>query len=333
VSTTYEARPATLSQLVSAKFVAGLNRARSLFSRVYLKFKNNPTAGSFLRRAGLFAVFFYLMYQLSLIGWSEIFSALPTSPLFYLLSLAFVLTPVIAELVSFQKLSGLKVVKQGKLFVRKHVINEAIMSYAGEAYLVQRLAKLGVLEFKQAAIIIKDMALIRTFVANFWLLIIVLATIFMGNSSVLKTLATASSALVITVGTLSISACLGVVLLFSKLTRLDFSETSKIAAIYLSRSIVVAVILITQWSIAIPGKAFTEWFVFLVVLSISKKSPIGGDLLFASVVITLPSLGGNSPEIAAMLIAIAAVTQLIYFLSFVLTSDFNFFNRQKQITA
>jgi len=342
MSTIYEAAPVSLSipkirdmtlgSLVSAKLTTGLNRAQSWFSKASKTFKNNRAASSFIRLIGFLAVFFYLTYQLSHIGWAEIYTALPTSPLFYVLSLAMVTVPIMAEVINFQKLSGLKAVKHTKLFARKYVINEAVMSYAGEAYLVQRLAHLGLLELRRAGIIIKDLALVRTFSANFWLVLIVLATIFMGNSNVLKTIAATSSALAITVSLLSVSVCLGAILLFRKLTRLKFSVAAEIASIYLIRSFLVASILMTQWSIAIPGKAFSEWFVFLLVFSISKKSPIGGDLVFASVVVTLPSLGGNTPEIAAMLISIAAVTQVIYFLGFLLTSDFSF-NRQKFVTT
>ena len=80
-------------------------------------------------------------------------------------------------------------------------------------------------------------------------------------------------------------------------------------------------ILVTQWSFAIPGNEIATWFIFLIVFMLSKKSPVGGELLFASIIVSLPSLSGDSAAIAAMLIAIAAVTQIIYFLGFLLTME------------
>lgn len=291
------------------------------------KLKDQKFAGSFIRTAVFLMVLLYLAYQLSIIGWPEIFAALPTSPWFYLLSMAFVATPIIAEMINFQRVSGLNVSKHWKLFARKQVINEGVMSYAGEAYLAHRLTHLGLFDLRRVAVMLKDLALVRTFTANFWLIFIVLVVIFMGNSNVIQTIAKTSPSLVISVSALSLSVCIGALVLFRKLTRLKFSLAAKVGLVYLLRSSLVASILMTQWSIAIPGKALSEWFVFLMIFSISKKSPVGGDLVFASVIVTLPSLGGNTPEIAAMMISIAAVTQFIYFLGFLFTSDFRFLKR------
>lgn len=278
-----------------------------------------------LFRWGVFAaICTFLLYQLSRIGWAEILAALPTSPVFYALPIGFVLAPVCAEIFSFQTISGQKAWRHRKLFLRKHVLNKAVVNYSGDAFFVQRVAKMKdvvstPLGLRRAAIIMKDMTLLRAFVANGWILILAIVAIVFGDYSVLQKIASVSPVVGWAVGALTLGVCFGGVLLFPRLTRLSFGTAGKVASIYLLRSVIVAGILIAQWSLAVPGHMFTDWFIFLILFSITKKSPVGGELVFASVVVTLPGLTHDAAAVAAMLIALAAVAQVLYFIGFVIT--------------
>ena len=106
--------------------------------------------------------------------------------------------------------------------------------------------------------------------------------------SVLQNIAAVSPALVLAVSVFSLTVVGGAVILFRKLTQLKLSVATKVASIYLMRSFVVGGILISQWSLAIPGTDLANWFIFLLVFSLTKKSPIGGELVFASVIVTCP---------------------------------------------
>ena len=167
----------------------------------------------------------------------------------------------------------------------------------------------------------RDMTLLRAFSANFWIVLLGISAVIFGNWDVLRNIATTSPGIVIAVTAFCVTFCGGAVLLFRKLTRLDSTTALKVVGIYLFRALVVAMILVTQWSFAIPGNEIATWFIFLIVFMLSKKSPVGGELLFASIIVSLPSLSGDSAAIAAMLIAIAAVTQVIYLLGFLMTIE------------
>jgi len=90
---------------------------------------------------------------------------------------------------------------------------------------------------------------------------------------------------------------------------------------YLIRSFLAACILIAQWSIVLPEVSLAVWSLFLVVFFIARKSPVGGDLVFVSVALTLPGLTDESAAVAAMLLMNAAVLQIIYSLGFIFTSE------------
>ena len=279
------------------------------------------------------AIVSYLTYQLSKIGWADIFHALPTSPLFYALSIGFVLVPVLAEILSFQTITGKKTSKLGKVFLRKHIFNKAVMNFSGDAFLVQRLSKYQDLNLRRAAIILKDMTLIRAFSANLWIISLVVAAILSGNSSLLERFTAISPGFVTLTALLCMSFCAGAVLLFRKLTRLSSTTALKVSAIYLTRAAIVSGILMAQWSLASPGTSMGAWFIFLIVFSLTKKSPVGGELLFASIVVSLPGLGADNAAIAAMLIAIAGVTQFIYVAGYLLSYEGILSSRAKRSPA
>jgi hypothetical protein len=282
--------------------------------------KARPFARVF--RLGLFAtILTYLLFQLSRIGWSEIAGELPTSPLFYALSLGFVAAPVLAEIFAFQTITGRKAFGQYKIFLRKQVLNKAVMNFSGDAFLIHKLSQDSGMSLKRAAIILKDMTLIRAFSANLWIVILVIAAAISGNFDVLKNVATTSPVLAVLISLFCLGICGGAILLFRKLTRLSSTTALKVAAIYLARSAVIGAVLMAQWSLASAGTALATWFVFLIVFSLAKKSPVGGELLFATVIVSLPGLAAGSATIAAMLIAIAAVTQVIYMFGFLISVE------------
>ena len=267
------------------------------------------------------AVLAFLLFQLTKIGWGEIFSSLPQSPVFYLLTIGFVIAPVLAEIFAFQAIAGKKALHLSKLFMRKHVLNKAIMNFSGDAYLIHKLSKFDNMGLKKAAIILKDMTLIRAFIANAWIVGLVIVAICLSDTELLVSLASASPLLTLAICMFSATVVIAALFLFRKLTKLKYSTAMKVAGIYLVRSVVIGTILISQWRLAIPGTELSTWFLFLLVYYFTKKSPVGGELVFASIIISLPGLGAGSAEIAAMLISIAAVTQFLYFIGFILTLE------------
>lgn len=269
----------------------------------------------------LSCMFIYLAYKLSTIGWANIIHALPSSPVFYMLALLFVFLPIITERFVFNIATNARFSLPFKTFVRKHVFNKAIMNYAGEGYFVKRLSNLKGLDLRSAAIIVKNLALARTFAANFWIVLLVIGALIFGNIGIFYEMVRVSPILVTAVGLMSVGVCIGAIVLFPKLTRLKFCQIKKMATFYLIRSFLAACILIAQWSIVLPEVSLAVWSLFLVVFFIARKSPVGGDLVFVSVALTLPGLTDESAAVAAMLLMNAAVLQIIYSLGFIFTSE------------
>lgn len=284
---------------------------------------NKISAKGLLHWVVLIAITLYLIHKLSLIGWADIWQSRPTSPLFYILSLAIMFLPIIADKITFDILTARRMILPLKIFIRKLALNKAVLTYSGEAYMAQQLSQIHKVKLKKAAIVIKDQTLVRTFVANLWVIILVLAALVFGNAGILQKIALISPALLISVNLICILVCAGALFFYHKLTTITFTLAAKIASVFLLRSFLVSVTLMAQWSLAMPVTALSVWFIFLVVFSLTRKSPVGGELVFVSVALTLPGLEQNSAQVAAMLVTLLALNQTNYFIAFLLTSDFN----------
>jgi len=291
-------------------------------SRTLKSFTSKRSIKSIIRWLTVFGVLIYLSIKLSTIGWTSIWGSLPTSPTFYLLAVVFVILPVISERVAFSVVTESKPLPPFRVFLRKHVINKAVMNYAGEGYFVERLSKLDNLDLKSSAIIVKNLNLFRMFAANLWIILLVLGAAVMGNFELINKMAQVSPILVIALSSLCIGVCLGGVFFFRKLTSLQVGQSMKVVSIYVLRSVLAAGILIAQWNLILPGTTIAIWFLFLIVFFLAKKSPSGGDLVFVSIALTLPGLSGNSAEVAAMLLTSAAMLQITYLIGYVITTDY-----------
>ena len=76
----------------------------------------------------------FLVYQVGEIGWDKVWAVLPAAPWFYILFALSYLSLPVADLVIFHRLWALPY-RQFRLFLRKRVLNEALLGYSGEAYL------------------------------------------------------------------------------------------------------------------------------------------------------------------------------------------------------
>lgn len=130
----------------------------------------NPKIKKAVNLAVMLFVIVLLVSRLERIGIGRVIESLPSQPLFYLASIFIFFTPIVTEIFIYRVLTGARRFRQISIFVRKQIYNEAIIKYAGELFLIKRLSEIYGLELKAAAIMVKDAALVRTFLANFWVL-------------------------------------------------------------------------------------------------------------------------------------------------------------------
>lgn len=276
-----------------------------------------------LRWATLAAILLFLIYRLTEIGWIKIIESRPTSLWFYLLSIVMFMVLPITDKINYRIMTGYHVPSGLKIFSRKQVFNEAVVSYAGETYLCPKLAALPEHNTRKALIAIKDNTLISAFVSNSWTIVLVLCVWLFGHSDILKQIWNLSPILIGGFGIFCILLYLASMILFRKLISRSMSEIWRVIVMHGARIFILAALQVTQWWSAMPATGLSIWIMFLAVQTLVKRVPINGDLIFLGVALSLPGFDvGDGAAITAMLVAAAAMNQLVHFGAFILTSDF-----------
>lgn len=300
-------------------------KAHHLFDRIqeWFHLKSTQPYLSVARWVVLALILAFLIYRLSEIGWVSLYESRPESLLFYLLSFALFLVLPLVEIVNYRIMTGQPVPNGLKVFSRKQVLNEAIVSYAGETYLCPKLAALDGYNTKKAMIVIKDNTLISAFVSNSWTILLVLGVWLFGYGQVLRDIWNISPVLVGGFGAFCIFLYFASIFFVRKLIHLPLESIWKVGGMQAIRILTLAGLQIAQWMSAIPGGDIPIWVMFLAVQTLVKRVPINGDLMFLSVALTLPGFSlADSPKITAMLVAAAAMNQIVHLIAFLLTGDF-----------
>mgnify|MGYP004223529637 CR=1 FL=1 len=89
-----------------------------------------------VRRAISLGIVGYVLWRLTHFGWGELLANLPQNPAFYVVQvIAYTVLPV-CEIIIFSKLFKRNLRSQWPVFLRKRALNNSVLGYSGEAYLV-----------------------------------------------------------------------------------------------------------------------------------------------------------------------------------------------------
>ena len=275
------------------------------------------------RHVLLAAIVVYLAYRLTQIGWGSIAGALPINPLFYLLSAAIFLVLPVSEIVNYRLLTGQYIPDGLRIFGRKRVYNDALISYSGEAYLYSRLSDAPGLDQKAAFVAIKDNTLVSAIVSNSWTILLVGAVLIAGRGDVLDQIWNQAPILVGGFAVICLIVYAAVIFFFGRVSALSKAKIGQLVMVHGAKVSLVAALQVVQWATAIPDAAASTLLIFLTVQTLLKRIPglPNGDLLFLTLGISLAGfLPGSTAAITAMLVAATATTQLIQLAVFIGTS-------------
>jgi len=274
------------------------------------------------QRAVLGIILAYLIYRVTQIGWSDILGALPGSPWFYILSIMMFLVPVLCEMWSYHLITNNNIPQGMRIFSRKRVYNEALISYSGEAYLSAKLANIAGYNYRKALIAVKDNNLISALVSNSWTIMLVGLLLVLDRADILRDIWDVSPPLISSFAAVCIGLYGFILIFLRRLTSLNLHLIFKIGLVHLGKVLVVAFLQILQWTHAIPLEAMMTWLIFLTVQVLLKRIPglPNADLVFLGVGLSLAGFAQSTvQEVAAILIAAAVMMQLTHLAVFMLT--------------
>ncbi len=282
-------------------------------------FTLSPKLKKWLFRLVQFLILALLFWQLSSVGWVEVFKNLPTNPIFYLLQILIYFALPISELFIYRKSLDFSLSKGFPVFVQKKIYNSDVITYSGEVYLYYWAKTLQSRPTKYIASVIRDNNILSTLSST------VIAIILIG--------------IFLSVGHISINQIIGseqrfwapwiifvlaiVIIIAWRYRRFWFSmsrgEAAYILLIHTLRLLAVHALELMQWLVAIPQVAFGNWLSLMAAKIATSRIPLlpNKDLLFLSIVIGLSgTFGIPKAELASMLLVSSVLNKMFNLLFF-----------------
>ena len=256
----------------------------------------------------------YLAYELTRIGWNEIWDALPTNPLFYLLFVLLYFLLPITEVVLYRFIWTFDAWKSLPVFIKKRVYNKDVMGYSGEVYFYTWARKSIALSDVEILKDIRDQNIISSVAST--VIAVGLVTFFLYGGQLTITDLVGEANVTYMIGGGIVIAVLTVVGI--RLRKYLFSMVLKTAllifALQCVRLIAGQALQIGQWAVAMPEVPLRVWFTYAAMSLIISRIPVipNRDLLFLGAGVGLSGIVHiSSAGVASMLVAITVLNKIL----------------------
>lgn len=270
------------------------------------------------------AVIALLVWQMQAIGWREIWTSLPRSPLFYLLFAVIYFQVSVGEIIAYRCCWSFDVRKAVPAFLIKRVYNRDVLGYSGEIYFFSWARRHLQLPATQIAETIRDQNIVSSIASTAIAVGLVVFYTVNGGLEVSIWLRAQLAAVATTWWVGAAFALLVATALVVRYRRFVFTMSLKIAAVILAlhvvRLIVGQAVQILQWEVGAPEGAIEAWFTLSAASIVANRIPLlpGRDLLFVSAGVALSqSLEVGSAAVSGMLLVNAVLAKVLSFGLFV----------------
>ncbi|MFB6249244.1 MAG: hypothetical protein ABEL97_11815 [Salinibacter sp.] len=276
-----------------------------------------------LRWAFLAGIVSYLAYQLTTIGWAELWASMPTTPWFYVLLLLMYATLPVTEMVLYGTAWGARHRDLLPALLRKRVLNNEVLGYSGEAYFyvwARRETNLDALDVLRT---IKDNVIISS-VASTSVAFSLLAIFFLtGQIELLRQyLPNETSTVAAGIAVIILVVSVGV-----NFRRALFSLPSRVLWLigggHLLRFVLNNGFQVLQWAVVIPEVSAGTWITLLALYIVIQQIPFvpSRGLVFMSAGVGLSgALQIPTAALASMLLTTSLIDRTLNFATYVGTT-------------
>ena len=305
-------------------FIRVMSAVRELADHDYFQSDGFRRLQSATKIALLAGVFAYLVWRLTDIGWGAVLTALPATPLFYLLfALRYSVLPL-TEVVIYQRLWSKKLFQHVPVFFRKRVFNMGVLDYSGEAYFLVWARNTLKLNDKEIFGAIRDSNVLSAVSSNLLTIAFLVIFVSMGLDETL----TASDAngwlYLFAAGFIAIFLTAIIVTFRRQLIGVSVSLAGWLLGVHSGRMLLIMLLMGAQWASALPEVPWTLWLMFLTAHLVLNRLPLlpNKDLMLLGLAVGLTSyVDGPEAALAAVFVASSALTQLAHLAVFSATSS------------
>ena len=254
------------------------------------------------------------------VGWAELVAVTPVSPLYWLLFLGFYFFQPLMDFQIFRDWWSLHW-RALSIFLKRRVMNEAMFSYAGDAFMMGWAAtrfgrafdpddatpKLGRGEGIGAhardtpIAAIKDVAIMSGLAGNLFTLLMLILAMVLGGQTIIDSEVDPTTVRRMIIGfAVLIGLSLGIVFNRDRLLTLTVAANMRTFWLHLTRVSAMHFLLVATWVVALPAISVGTWLVLGALRLVIGRMPVPNkELLFAALAVSLT--GEASVEVAALM--------------------------------
>ncbi len=264
------------------------------------------------------------MYQLSGIGWSNVWEARPRTVWFYAAWLALYFQLPAIEALLYSKVFDVRPGRLLGILLGKRALNSDVLSYSGEAYFFSKVRHLVKSPDKVVLGAIKDNAICSSTAASISVLILVGVLLLTGVVR-LADFAQTNEWIYYASGTAAVVIGLALLIGFrNKVFTLPMRDVARFFFVHLARfALIVYVLQVFQWWVVLPETSLRVWATMLIILSLTNRLPFipSKDLVGVGIVLGLSGfLESSESAIAAMLITRSVLDKGLNLFFFLVTA-------------
>ena len=254
------------------------------------------------------------------VGWAQLAAVTPFSAVYWLLFLAFYFFHPLTDFQIFRVWWGLHW-RSLSMFFKRRVMNEALFSYAGDAFMMAWAATRFDLAFdpddmtpklgrgdgigaraRDAPIAaIKDVAIMSGLAGNLFTLLMLILAVVLGGQTIIDSKVDPMTVRRMIIGfAVLIGLSLGIVFNRDKLLTLTVAANMRTFRLHMTRVSVMHLLLVATWFVALPMIGVATWLVLGALRLVIGRMPVPNkELLFAALAVSLT--GDASANVAALM--------------------------------
>ena len=256
------------------------------------------------------------------VGWQELVAVTPLTPAYWLLFIAFYFFQQLMDWQIYRKWWGLGW-RTLSMFFKRRVMNEALFSYAGDAFMMAWAATRFNIAFdpedatpklgrgdgpgtpaREAPIAaIKDVAITSGLAGNLFTLLMLILAVMLGGKTIMDSDIDPTTIRRLIIGfALLIGLSLTILFNRNKLLTLPVADNLRTFWLHLIRVSAMHFLLVATWFVALPLIGIGTWLVLGALRLVIGRMPVPNkELLFAALAVSLT--GDASVEVAALMAA------------------------------
>lgn len=265
----------------------------------------------------------WLIYRLTIIGWDEVWRALPKTPWFYIiLAVIFLILPI-AQMFIYARIWRIPRAPLFGAMLNKRVFDKEVLGYSGDVYLYLWIRKRFPLSNRRILAGLKDNIILSSLASTAVAVFLLLLFFAGGRIAWPRQWGSPGGIHMVLAGVFLMALGILAYRFRRKILTLDRRTTAVVMGIHLLRLLLVQLLQVVQWHVVMPEVPVIHWATLLALQIVITRIPLipSRDLVFLGAGIEVAGwIRVSTPGMAGMLLASSVLSKIMNLGMFLLVS-------------